>query len=257
MLADVSNSEESARVALLDAASDPAAATARRSLCRALPDALRSTGRTLIVTGHFIGPERADRSSPSGNGNDLLVALGLLCETVAALVEGVGTLLTAGNYYAAGALARQLVEAEYLAWAFSDDQDEAKNWLRSTDEERRQRWQPRHLRQRSAGRFRGKDYAEHCEFGGHPTPDGCRLLLSAEGATFNHELLLFETAQHASSAWFYLLLAIVVQAVAFAVDASDLVDDKAAKRVGAAEAEWRNCETLADVWKNWQAGGGD
>lgn len=43
---------------------------------------------------------------------------------------------------------RQLVEVEYLTWAFAEDEDEAMRWMRSTKEERMRFWQPRHIRAR-------------------------------------------------------------------------------------------------------------
>jgi hypothetical protein len=127
--------------------------------------------------GNIIGPGRVDGSSPFGNGDDSLVSLGYLCETAASLIVGAMQLLDDANCYAGAALNRQLVEVEYLAWAFGEDQEEAALWLRSSRDDRLQRWQPRHLRQRSQGRFRGADYAQHCELGGHPTPQGVRALI--------------------------------------------------------------------------------
>jgi hypothetical protein len=75
-------------------------------------------------------------------------------------------LLDNGNLYAAAALLRQLVEVEYLAWAFAEDDEEAAAWLRSTKEERTKFWQPRltSLGKRSAGRFKG-GFLQH-----HPVP---------------------------------------------------------------------------------------
>jgi hypothetical protein len=92
------------------------------------------------------------------------------------LSSGVIALLDQGNRYGAAALLRQLVEVEYLTWAFAEDEEEAMNWIRSTKEERMRFWQPRHIRNRAGGRFRRIDYALHCESGGHPSPEGIRLL---------------------------------------------------------------------------------
>lgn len=55
-------------------------------------------------------------------------------------------------------------------------EDEAADWLRSSRDDRLRRWQPRHMRDRSNGRFRGSDYALHCDLGGNPTREGPRLL---------------------------------------------------------------------------------
>lgn len=197
------------RDSLTAAARNDTARHARRAVCDALSIGFHRTGETLRVGGHLFGPQRVDGTSPFGNGDDRLVALGYLSETAAALIGGVVKLIEHDNLYAAAALNRQLVEVEYLTWAFVEDQEEAASWLRSTRQERLQRWQPRHLRDRSQGRFRGQDYAEHCEVGGHPTPHGVRALFAAETATTT-EIIMSEAANHGTSAWEYLLLAVVV-----------------------------------------------
>jgi hypothetical protein len=133
-------------------------------------------------------------------------------------------------------------------WAFAEDQEEAASWLRSTRQDRQQRWQPRHLRQRSQGRFRGEDYGEHCEMGGHPTPNGVRALLSGDTA-FTTEIVVSETANHGVSAWQYLLLATVVFAQQHDWDPMSLVPDDLAKAVGAAEARWRDMDRVTDLWR--------
>lgn len=236
------------RQALTDAASEAAAQEARRDLCACLGEGFRHLGKSLRLAGSMVGDQRVTGASPFGNGDDRLVSLGLLSETAAALVRGVPVLLQDHNLYAASALTRQLVEVEYLAWAFAEDQEEASNWLRSSREERLKRWQPRHLRERSGGRFRGGDYQQHCEFGGHPTPDGIRSLLpTASEAT--PELLLYEVARHGVSAWRYLLVAVVVNCLEADVDPAQLLPDEAAKAVGTAEAEWNAHERLGVIWQ--------
>jgi len=191
--------------ALRIAAEDPLGREARRELPRRLVPALLSIGQDLRVGGWMHGTDRIQHVSPFGNGDDGVVALGYVVEVAAALLSGASAALDAGNLYAAAALVRQVVEAEYLAWAFADDRDEAADWLRSTREQRLQRWQPRHLRQRSDGRFRGSDYHLHCEFGGHPTPGGARSYLncSHDKALLFTEVLWFELSSHGQSMWRY------------------------------------------------------
>ncbi|PZO60724.1 MAG: hypothetical protein DI635_15325 [Pseudoxanthomonas suwonensis] len=46
------------------------------------------------------------------------------------------------------------------------------DWLGSSREEREARWKPSRLYSDEDNDFRRKDYSLHCEFGGHPTPDG-------------------------------------------------------------------------------------
>ena len=239
---------DSLRRDLLDAAQHGEARQSRRDLCEALKPGFRRTGEILRTAGSVHGSQRLDGSSPFGNGDDRLVALGYLSETAAALVGGAVDLMEARNLYAASALNRQLVEVEYLMWAFAEDQEEAASWLRSTQQDRQQRWQPRHLRQRSQGRFRGEDYGEHCEIGGHPTPKGVRALFSGE-ASFTIEIIVSETAKHGVSAWRYLLLAAVVFAHRHDWDPMTLVPDELAKAVGAAEARWRGVDHVIDIWQ--------
>jgi len=167
--------------------------------------------------------------------------LGHLSQTAGALVGGALELVLHGNGYAGSALNRQLVEVEYLAWAFAEDQQEAASWLRSSSAERRSRWQPRHLRERSQGRFRGADYSNHCEVGGHPTPPGMRQLLTGDLGIA--EIIISETASHGTSAWDYLLLAVAV------LDATDVVPANEANTVKDAEALWRRHERLGLTWQ--------
>jgi hypothetical protein len=246
---------EAARAALARAATEPGARRRRRELVIALTDALQRTGDQLQVGGFMIGFDRAAGTSPCGNGDDALVGLARLCQTAAALASGSTSLLAAGNGYAASALTRQLVEVEYLAWAFGNDEEEARSWLRSSKQDRLQRWQPRHLRERSAGRFRGSDYGEHCEYGGHPTPDGCRTLLTADDV--QREILLYEVLHHGWSTWQYLLLAVVQHAVRTGADPKQLVADSLARAADHAEAEWRAVERLGPVWGGLSHTAGD
>lgn len=94
---------------------------------------------------------------------------------------------------------RQLVEVQYLAWAFDEDPEEATRWLRSDRSERHAFWAPRHLRERSGGRFPARDYSHHCDLGGHPTPDSRRLLPDHE----NDPVVLWwvDLALHSASIW--------------------------------------------------------
>jgi len=234
------------KLALRQAAENEQAMAARRSLCRALVTAFEATGQALRVGGHLLGSGRVDGSSPFGNGDDGMVALGYLSSTCASLISGAVELLTEGNCYAASSLNRQLVELEYLGWAFAEDHAEAASWLRSSRQDRLNRWQPRHLRDRSNGRFRGTDYAEHCEIGGHPTPKGVRIL-SMDNAPRVTELLFSETATHGLSSWKYLRVAI-----------SRLSDNDQGENwlippdldttVETAATDWKSHDHLADTW---------
>jgi len=152
----------------MDAAlEDQASRAVRAELCRLLGPAFDSAGRSLWVLGSIVGVDRVEGRSPFGFGSDAAVGVAVLAQIAGQLMSGSVRLLDDDNLYGALALVRQLVEVEYLAWAFAEDQEESESWLRSTKDERFGRWQPRHLRERSQGRFRGKDYGYHCELGGH------------------------------------------------------------------------------------------
>lgn len=168
--------DASFRNALLAGAADRAAQAAREELCEALAEHFRSRGEVLWVGGWLIGPDRVNGESPFGFGSDATVGLATVVQIAGQLVAGAVALLRTENRYAAAALIRQLVEVEYLVWAFAEDEAEAMAWLRSSRDERLKMWQPRHMRQRATNRFRGSDYANHCERGGHPTPDAKALL---------------------------------------------------------------------------------
>jgi hypothetical protein len=78
----------------------------------------------------MLGTDRRDGESPFGFGSDATVGLAIVAEIAAELISGTLTLLDQDGLYGAAALLRQLVEVEYLCWAFAEDEDEAKRWMR-------------------------------------------------------------------------------------------------------------------------------
>lgn len=185
---------------------DDSSRSARLSLVTALGPAFHSVGRILWTGGYIIGGDRVAGRSPFGYGSDAVVGLAIVAQTAGELCAGAALLLDHGNQYAAASLLRQLVEVEYLAWAFAEDEEEAARWLRSTQKDRLQQWQPRHIRERSAGRFRSSDYSWHCEIGGHPTREGARLLPGH--SRWPDFLGWLELAIHGASTWDYLQSAV-------------------------------------------------
>lgn len=236
--------------ALYAAARDENQHRLRRDMCAALAIGLAEVGKSARLAGSLIGPQRANGNSPFENGDDTLVALGYLAQTAASLISAALTVHRDGNLYAAAALNRQLVEVEYLAWAFSDDLDEASSWLRTTYDDRKRRWTPRHVRERSAERFRGTDYGAHCEIGGHPTPQGLRAMFRVDNDDLTRELIIAETAQHGTSAWDYLISAIVMRCQEQGMPPEGVVPNDAATQVGDAERLWRSTETLMTIWRS-------
>lgn len=179
---------------------DPEADRARTAVCEALARALTSLGQLLWVTGWLIGEDRVARPSPVGFGSDGLVGLATVAQTGGELGAGTVMLLSAGNRYAASALLRQIVEVDYLAWAFADDHKTAAEWLHADRETRRRFWTPAELRKRSGGRFLASDYWHHCDLGGHPTPEAM-LLLPDHQRRVESAFLWVELASHLHHVW--------------------------------------------------------
>ena len=184
------------------AASDPTQVAARYQLARTTAETFSSAGTELHAIGQIFGPDRAKGLSPAGNGSDEIVAVSLLLRVAGQLVSASADLFNDGRHYAAAALLRQLVEVEYLAWAFDARDSDAERWLRSTIEERRDFFTPAKLRKAAQGKFRSEDYGHHCEMGGHPVPKSAVLL---NGDEINCQLLLSDLLGHTGRIWDHLL----------------------------------------------------
>lgn len=141
--------------------------------------------------------------------------------TAASLSAGVLTMIADRNHYSWSALLRQVAECEYLLWKFSADPASVMGWLGSSREEREARWKPSRLYSDEDNDFRRKDYSLHCEYGGHPTPDGTLIA----GQILDHET----NAVQAVNGYTHLLQhlhAIIEYAVACA-DGLDALHDQA------------------------------
>lgn len=106
-----------------------------------------AVGRELHVTGHVIGGDRVEGRSPWGHGTDETVGVSMILRIASQLVSASVDLFTDGRTYSAAALTRQLVEVEYLAWAFEMRDEDAARWLRSDRAEREEFFKPSKLRQ--------------------------------------------------------------------------------------------------------------
>jgi len=180
------------------AAADPSLVQARYSLAQFTAETFDAVGQLLHVGGHFIGSDRATNTSPFGHGSDETVAISTLLRIASELVSSSSDLFEDGRHYAAASLLRQIVEIEYLVWAFETRDKDGERWLRSSKQERMAFFSPRKLRDAAKGKFRGKDYGYHCELGGHPVP-GSSVLLNKTGSTA--QLLLSDLLGHAGSIW--------------------------------------------------------
>lgn len=175
-------------------ATDPRLVALRLKVAVTAASRLREAGRQLHVAGHIFGDGRVSGSSPRGNGNDAQVAVGVLAQIGADLLDASASLLSGTNHYAGAALLRQVVEVEYLSWAFANEKREASEWLNSTHQERLDFFTPHRLRDLSDGRFSAADYQRHCEQGGHPVPMAIPLLGNPDTAVA--ELLLIDLLLH-------------------------------------------------------------
>lgn len=221
------------------AARDERGALLRHEMNESLADAFRSGGQLLWVGGYILGPDRNNEESPFEFGDDATVGLAVILQIAGELVSGATALLGTGNRYAAAALIRQVVEVEYLAWAFAEDEDEAKAWMRSSKEDRQKFWRPHHLRERAEGRFRGSDYGRHCGYGGHPSPEGISLLPDHSAPESLAPVWSCDLILHGLSVWHYTLVA--VDKFGYQDQFADL---DSAKVVSDAENRWRENDPL-------------
>jgi hypothetical protein len=179
------------------------------------------------------------------------VAVGLVAQISSALMEGALLLFRNGNEYAASALLRQLIECEYLLRAFRLNFADAARWHDAYDSNR---WdfQPKALRK--IGGFDDREYAAHCETGGHPNRAG-RPLLDLERAIAQPEsaisegendldaiqaLLWLDFTMHCERTWSALTDLLSAQHARFDVVRRDAVD-----KVATSRATWLRSDTLA------------
>lgn len=175
---------------------------ARYKLAQSTALTFSSVGHELHAAGHILGSDRVRGLSKAGHGSDEVVAVSLLLRVAGQLASASTDLFSDGRHYAAAALLRQLVEVEYLAWAFDARDQDAERWLRSTHEERRDFFAPAKLRAAAQGKFRAKDYGYHCEMGGHPVPQAFMLL---NNDLVTAQLLLSDLLGHTGRIWDHLL----------------------------------------------------
>lgn len=114
------------------AASDPDLMHKRAKAAATSAPKLRKAGQAAHVAGHLVGDGSASGASSHGNGADALVGVGVLAQIAADLLDAAGALLSGTNHYAGAALLRQIVEVEYLTWAFANQKRDAADWLNST-----------------------------------------------------------------------------------------------------------------------------
>lgn len=158
-------------------ADDDDAAAARERFCDTVAVQSEAVASWIGFDAWIGGGDVTDTSSPGEHRLDparrrSFVAVGLVAQISAELVSGAHLLLRNDNEYGASALVRQLIECEYLLRSFRLNFAEAARWH---DEKHRQDdFRPSKLRR--LGGFDNKEYANHCQMGGHPHPKGRYLL---------------------------------------------------------------------------------
>ncbi|MGA8908959.1 MAG: hypothetical protein WB524_15190 [Acidobacteriaceae bacterium] len=190
--------EDARRSTVSAAALDPNLVVIRKDLALMASRVFSDVGRYLHVAGWALGNDRKEDKSPFKNGSDEVVGMSVLLRIGSQLISASAELLTEGRPYAGAALLRQIVEIEYLAWAFENRDSDAERWLRSDHDIRERLFRPVKLRNASKGRFRSDDYRFHCEFGGHPVPTAMALL---DDNAVIAQVLLFDLLGHTGHIW--------------------------------------------------------
>lgn len=157
---------------------DDDAAAARERHCEVISSALENVASWLSVdawlgAGDVEDTSAGDRAEADPVRHRAFVAVALVAQISSELVSGALLLFRNGNEYAASALVRQLIECEYLLRAFGLNFAEAARWHDANDSER---WDFTPSKLRKIGGFDRKEYANHCESGGHPHPSGRQLM---------------------------------------------------------------------------------
>jgi hypothetical protein len=229
----------SLRKAAIEAASD-------QSLQKLRVDALN----TLMYAMHWsavrlgaLGDQRSGNSEAS-----IFVAVANVAITAQQLAEGAANLVELRNYYSAAALARQLVEFEYLMWAFDDDPSSIGDWAQSDREARELRWSPRAIYGRDGNEFRRSDYGRHCEQGGHPTPVGVQLSLpDPDHSTTIFALLLGDLILHIAAIWASQQSLLVKLAQLFGFEESTIVHVDERDRARSCLESWKEFDRLGHI----------
>ncbi len=233
---------------LHEAAADQASEVAARAALEALARGFKSLEKGMQI-GHTWNDVQthvqADSSAVSDVPDGLFEVLAPLNGTAASLVSGAIDLIASHNYYAAAALNRQLVEVEYLTWAFENDLAHVVDWYHSDRKEREKRWGPQALRDLSEGKFPNEDYWQHCEVGGHPTPVGMRALLHSDEVV-SAALARYEVISHGYHAWLYAVASVEAMCERYGVDPV-LVLPEDGQNVTASKDRWAQVEKLTET----------
>ena len=183
-------------------ASNEASKKTHYKLARFTANTFADSGDELLKVS-IIGRE-SKRGSATNDASYEAETVSIVLRISAQLISASADLFSDGRNYAAAALLRQMVEVEYLAWAVDQREQDAKLWIQSNPRKRQSMFSAARLRKAADGKFRGRDYKFHCEFGGHPTPDGATSLLNDEQNGIK-QILLVDLLGHAGRIWDHLV----------------------------------------------------
>lgn len=205
---------------------DDAAHKVRTAACREMASGIARAGQLFWVAGWLFS-------------NDSVKGLGVLSEIGGELARSTVALLDEDLGYGAAALVRQLVEVEYLAWAFCEDSEVAARWYLSSPADIRKMFNPAAMRKRADGRFRNEEYWTHCDIGGHPNPKAALLLPDHSHGFTSNRWQWIDLGQHLQRLWGFLVDASVSH------DLAQLLPAALQTGVQAAIADWHDFDALA------------
>jgi hypothetical protein len=234
---------------------DDDAAAARERFCEVVATEIGNVASWLGVDAWLGAGDVQDTSSTDLEEPDPIrrrsfFAVGLVAQISSELVSGALLLFHNGNEYSASALIRQVIECEYLLRAFRVNFADAARWHDAND---RERWDFKPSKLREIGGFHRKEYAHHCETGGHPHPAGRHLLelprvmdelqRAVSGDTRDLDptrVLWLDFAFHCDRTWRALTDLLSAEHARF-----DQVRGKAVASVAESRVAWQESDTLA------------
>ncbi|MCE4266155.1 hypothetical protein [Rhodococcus globerulus] len=230
---------DSLRKGSMEAASD-------QSLQKLRLDALNTLMYAMRCSAFRLG--RLGESRTGNPEGSIFVAVANVAITAQQLAQGAGNLVELRNYYSAAALARQLVEFEYLMWAFDDDPGSIGDWVQSDRDAREARWGPKAIYARDGNDFRRSDYGRHCEQGGHPTPAGIQLSLpDPDRSTAIFALQLSDLIFHVAAIWSSQQSLLIKLAHSYGFEESTIVYVDERDRARSCLDNWKEFDRLGHI----------
>lgn len=208
---------DAARAVAIENAYDPDMRKARQTTTYSLVKIWNDAGNTI----HTIFSDQALVE----NHQKSIFAIESIAFACGALAAGIYQLASEGNLYPAAALLRQVVEVEFILWKFTQDTQQPQAWIESTPDERRANWRPSTIYRDNNNAYRQKDYSNHCELGGHPTPLGTKVACGLAELRTIEANILADLVGHCNDAWQHLMASTRLLDSEYKTDlASELLD---------------------------------